>query len=231
MLLPFTFVSLLHSPEDYYERWSIGSLIRLRLAAIGITLFLPALYIAILSFHPGMIPFKLVFSIRFPGRRAFPCCDRSLTDGGYTGIAREAGIRLPKPIGQTIGIVGGLVIGRRGSGWDREPDYGYHCGTDSDIVFAIPSYSAGISFRIALCNHDCASILGLYGIVLTFIMICIHLMRRTFGIPYLSPVAPSIQHDWKDMFIRVPVTWLTRRPLFMKPQDIHRAKAVICNEQ
>ena len=58
------FVSLLHSPEDYYERWSIGSLIRLlRLAAIGITLFLPALYIAILSFHPGMIPFKLVFSI------------------------------------------------------------------------------------------------------------------------------------------------------------------------
>ena len=114
LLLPFTFVSLLHSPEDYYERWSIGSLIRLlRLAAIGITLFLPALYIAILSFHPGMIPFKLVFSIAASREGVpFPAVIEALLMEVTLELLREAGIRLPKPIGQTIGIVGGLVIGR-----------------------------------------------------------------------------------------------------------------------
>ncbi|ACX63886.1 spore germination protein [Paenibacillus sp. Y412MC10] len=229
LLLPFTFISLLHSPEDYYERWSIGSLIRLlRLVAIGITLFLPALYIAILSFHPGMIPFKLVFSIAASREGVpFPAVIEALLMEVTLELLREAGIRLPKPIGQTIGIVGGLVIG----------EAAVQAGIVSPIMviivaltaissFAIPSYSAGISFRmLRFAIMIAASFLGLYGIVLTFIMICIHLMRlHSFGIPYLSPIAPSVQHDWKDMFIRVPVTWLTLRPLFMKPQDIHRAK-------
>src|SRR5690606_36015998 len=113
LVLPFTFISLLHSPEDYYERGMIGSLIRLlRLGAAGITLFLPAIYIAVLSFHPGMIPFKLVISIA-AGREGvpFPAVIEAIIMEITLELLREAGIRLPKPIGQTIGIVGGLIIG------------------------------------------------------------------------------------------------------------------------
>ena len=155
-LLPFTFVSLLHSPEDYYERWSIGSLIRLsRLAAIGITLFLPALYIAILSFHPGMIPFKLVFSIVASREGVpFPAVIEALLME-VTLELREAGIRLPKPIGQTIGIVGGLVI-----------EVAVQAGIVSPIMVIIVALTAISSlpfhltaqaylFECALCNHDC----------------------------------------------------------------------------
>ncbi|MCM3784519.1 spore germination protein [Neobacillus mesonae] len=229
LLLPFTFVSLLHSPEDYYERWIIGSLIRLlRLAAIFITLFLPALYIAILSFHPGMIPFKLVFSIAASREGVpFPAVIEAILMEVTLELLREAGIRLPKPIGQTIGIVGGLVIG----------EAAVQAGIVSPIMviivaltaissFAIPSYSAGISFRmLRFVTMIAASFLGLYGIVMVFIMICLHLVRlQSFGVPYLTPIAPSFSHDWKDMFIRLPVTWLTRRPLFMKPEDKNRAK-------
>lgn len=229
LILPFTFVALLHSPEDYYERWIIGSLIRLlRLAAIFITLFLPALYIAILSFHPGMIPFKLVFTIAASREGVpFPAIIEAMLMEVTLELLREAGIRLPKPIGQTIGIVGGLVIG----------EAAVQAGIVSPIMviivaltaissFAIPSYSAGISFRmLRFFLMITASFFGLYGIVMAFIVICIHLMRlQSFGIPYLTPIAPSFVDDWKDTFVRVPVTWLLRRPLFMKTRDIRRAK-------
>lgn len=229
LLLPFTFVSLLHSPEDYYERWVIGSLIRLlRLVAVFATLFLPALYIAILSFHPGMIPFKLVVSIAASREGVpFPAVIEALLMEVTLELLREAGIRLPKPIGQTIGIVGGLVIG----------EAAVQAGIVSPIMviivaltaissFAIPSFSAGISFRmLRFITMISASFLGLYGIVMLFIMICLHLIRlHSFGVPYLAPIAPSFKGDWKDMFLRVPVTWLTKRPVFMKPGDTHRAK-------
>lgn len=229
LILPFTFVSLLHSPEDYYERWVIGSLIRLlRLVAVAITLFLPALYIAILSFHPGMIPFKLVFTIAAAREGVpFPAVVEALLMEVTLELLREAGIRLPKPIGQTIGIVGGLVIG----------EAAVQAGIVSPIMviivaltaiasFAIPSYSAGISFRmLRFVTMIAASFLGLYGIVMIFIMVCLHLVRlQSFGVPYLTPITPSFRDDWKDLFIRVPVTLLTERPRFMRPADTKRAK-------
>lgn len=229
LILPFTYISLIHSPEDYYERWFIGSLIRLlRFVAVTFTLFLPALYIAILSFHPSMIPFKLVFSIAAAREGVpFPAVIEAVLMEVTLELLREAGIRLPKPIGQTIGIVGGLVIG----------DAAVQAGIVSPVMviivaltaissFAIPSYSAGIAFRmLRFVTMIAASFLGLYGIVMVFVMICMHLIRlQSFGVPYLAPIAPSFKKDWLDMFIRAPVSVLTSRPSFMKTKDKYRTK-------
>ncbi|WP_372631377.1 spore germination protein [Cohnella sp.] len=228
LILPTTFVALIQSPEDYYERWMIGSLIRLlRYFAVFIALFLPSVYIALVSFHPGMIPFKLAFSIAAAREGVpFPAVIEALLMEGTLELLREAGIRLPKPIGQTIGIVGGLVIG----------EAAVQAGVVSPIMvivvaitaissFAIPSYSAGISFRmLRFATMLAAAALGLFGIILTFIMISIHLVRlKSFGMPYSTPVAPMFTSDWRDLVVRSPVTFLTRRPQFMQTKNANRA--------
>jgi spore germination protein len=228
LILPTTFVSLIQSPEDYYERWGIGSLIRmLRYLAVFISLFFPALYIALVSFHQGMIPFKLAFSIAAAREGVpFPAVIEALLMEGTLELLREAGIRLPKPIGQTIGIVGGLVIG----------EAAVQAGVVSPIMvivvavtaiasFAIPSYSAGIAFRILrFATMLSASFLGLFGIILAFIMISVHLVRlKSFGVPYSTPFAPMFTHDWRDLLIRAPITFLKKRPQFMQTKNVNRS--------
>ncbi|WP_391574292.1 spore germination protein [Cohnella sp.] len=228
LILPTTFVALIQSPEDYYERWLIGSLIRLlRYVAVFIALFFPAIYIALVSFHQGMIPFKLAFSIAAAREGVpFPAVIEALLMEGTLELLREAGVRLPKPIGQTIGIVGGLVIG----------EAAVQAGVVSPIMvivvavtaissFAIPSYSAGIAFRmLRFATMLAAAVLGLFGIILAFIVISIHLVRlRSFGMPYSSPFAPIFLNDWRDLVVRFPVTFLTKRPEFMQTKNINRA--------
>lgn len=228
LVMPTTFISLVQSPEDYYERWMIGSLIRLlRYAAILISLFLPAIYIALISFHQGMIPFKLASSIAASREGVpFPAVIEALLMEVTLELLREAGIRLPKPIGQTIGIVGGLVIGEAAvQAGIVSPIMVIAVAVTAISSFTIPSYSAGIAFRmLRFATMIAASILGLYGIVLMFIMITSHLLRLySFGVPYSAPFAPSLRSDWQDLFIRAPITVLTRRPRFMQTKDVERA--------
>ena len=114
LIAPVTFSMMMQSPEDYYERWISGTLIRLlRFGAAIIALFTPALYISFISFHPGLIPTKLAISI-IGGRIGvpFPAIIEALLMEVAIEILREAGLRLPKPIGSAMGIVGGLIIGQ-----------------------------------------------------------------------------------------------------------------------
>src|SRR5699024_1653256 len=115
LLLPVTLSKALQSPEDYYERWTIGTLLRsLRYLASFIAVFLPALYIALISYDVGLIPSKLAFSIAATSEGVpFPPFVEALFMTITMELLREAGARLPTTIGQTIGIVGGLVIGER----------------------------------------------------------------------------------------------------------------------
>lgn len=128
LIVPVTFSMLLQSPEDYYERWSLSSLIRImRIGAAMISALGPALYISFISFHPGLIPSELAISIT--GTRVgvpFPSLIEALIMEVAIEILREAGLRLPKPIGPAMGIVGGIIIGEVGcAGRHRQPDYGH----------------------------------------------------------------------------------------------------------
>jgi len=138
---------------------------------------------------------------------------------------REAGARLPKPIGQTIGIVGGIIVG----------DAAVRAGITSPFMviivsitaissFIIPSYNAAIAFRIIRFPiMVLAATFGMYGIMLAFIMINIHLvLLKSFGADYASPVAPILINDLKDTIIRAPLKFLKRRPEFVDPIDIDR---------
>lgn len=227
LIVPVSISMLMQSPEDYYERWIPGTLVRvLRYIAALISTLGPALYISFISFHQGLIPTKLAVSIA--GSREgvpFPSLIEALIMEVSIEILREAGLRLPKPIGQTIGIVGGLVIG----------EAAVQAGIVSPIMvivvaitaissFAIPQYSAGIALRIIrFGTMFSAAIFGLYGVILFFLLVCSHLAKlKSFGIPYLSPAAPYRFGDWKDFVLRAPLSIMTRRPKAMQVKQPKR---------
>lgn len=227
LIVPVTFSMLLQSPEDYYERWIPGSLLRtLRFMVAFLALMTPALYISFISFHPGLIPTELAVTIIETRQGVpFPSLIEVLILEISIEILREAGIRLPKPVGPAMGIVGGLIIG----------DAAVQAGIVSPILvivvavtaissFAIPTYSAGITLRLLrFAGMLFASILGMYGTILFFLMICIHLTKlKSFGVPYVTPVSPYRFSDWKDLLLRVPVTMMKSRPELLKTQDKKR---------
>ncbi|QNR68074.1 spore germination protein [Paenibacillus peoriae] len=227
LIVPVTFSMLLQSPEDYYERWIPGTLLRLlRFSGAFIALMGPALYISFISFHPGLIPTKLVISIIETRQGVpFPSVIEVMILEISIEILREAGIRLPKPIGPAMGIVGGLVIG----------DAAVNAGIVSPFLvivvsvtaissFSIPTYSAGITLRILrFAGMVFAAILGMFGTILFFLLICIHLTKlKSFGVPYVTPFSPMRLSDWKDVYIRAPISMMKRRPVMMKTQQKKR---------
>lgn len=227
LVAPVTFPQFFQSPEDYYERFPIGTLVRfLRYGAAFIAVFLPALYIALLSYHPGMIPSRLAFSIA--GAREgvpFPAFVEAMLMEITIELLREAGLRLPRPIGQTIGIVGGLVIGEAAvAAGIMSPIMVIVVALTAIASFALPSYSMGISLRIMrFYVMVAAAFLGLYGIILVYIMINIHLVNlKSFGIPYSVPFAPSVFTDWRDLVVRAPLLFNKKRPKFMQTEDKDR---------
>ncbi|MBW4080666.1 spore germination protein [Paenibacillus sp. S150] len=227
LIVPVTFSMLLQSPEDYYERWLPGSLLRmLRFFASFMALMAPALYISFISFHPGLIPTELVISIIETRQGVpFPSVIEVLILEISIEILREAGIRLPKPIGPAMGIVGGLIIG----------DAAVQAGIVSPFLvivvavtaissFSIPLYSAGITLRVLrFIGMGFAAFLGMYGTILFFLLILIHLSKlKSFGTPYVTPFSPIRLSDWKDLYIRAPLSIMKRRPEMMKPQKNRR---------
>lgn len=224
LVAPITLGDTLHSMDDYNQKWMSATLLRLlRYLSAFFALFLPALYIALVAYHPGMIPSSLAFSIAASREGVpFPAAIEALLMAITFEILHEAGIRLPKTIGETIGIVGGLVIG----------DAAVSAGIVSPVMvivtaltaiasFSVPTYSVAIAFRTArFAFMIAASFLGLYGIILVYIMINIHLVNlKSIGIPYSTPFAPTFIKDWKNLILRAPITKLTQRPTYLKPLD------------
>ena len=224
LIAPVTFSMLLQSPEDYYERWLPGTLLRLlRFMTAFVSLFAPALYISFISFHPGLIPTKLAISII--GSREgvpFPALIEALIMEVAIEVLREAGLRLPKPIGPAMGIVGGLIIGQAAvEAGIVSPIMVIVVAVTAISSFTIPQYSVGITLRILrFVAMFCAAIFGLYGVILFFLLLCSHLVKlKSFGVPYTSPAVPYRFSDWKDFMVRMPLKIMRRRPKIMHTKN------------
>lgn len=228
LLMPVTYGMMLQSPEDYYERWLPSSLIRiLRFVATLISLFAPAVYISFISFHPGLIPTKLVVSI-IGTRQGVPFS--TLIEAMIMEVAiemlREAGLRLPKPIGPAMGIVGGLIIGQAAvNAGIVSPILVIVVAVTAISSFATPMYSAGISMRLLRFPiMFSAAIFGLYGVIMSFLFLTIHMLKlKSFGIPYVTMAVPQSLKDWKDYLIRAPLQFMKSRPNVLKTKDPKRS--------
>jgi len=227
LIVPMTFWSGLQAVEDYYERFIYTTFIRwLRYILFNFSLFMPSLYVALTTYHPKLIPAPLLISIA-AARDSVPfpaIVEAFIMEFMFEGL-REAGVRLPKAIGPAVSIVGALVIGQAAvqAGIVSTPMV-IVVATTGIASFAIPRYNLGTAFRmIRFVMLILAGIFGLYGIVIGFIALTIHLVNlRSFGVPYFSPVAPQIPNHLKDVLVRPPRWSLTYRPALIAGDNKRR---------
>ncbi|MFQ8010430.1 spore germination protein [Bacillus sp. NIO_002] len=210
LVVPASLGILMQSPDDYYERWISASLIRaLRFTSIFITLFFSSIYIALVSFHQGLLPTTLAVTIAANRENVpFPPIIEAMVMEITIELLREAGLRLPSPLGQTIGLVGGVVIGQ--------------AAVEANIVssimvivvsivalasFTVPQYGMGLSFRVLrFISMFTAAAFGLYGMILFMLAIYTHLSRqRSFGSPYFSPNGFFSLKNANDSILRLPI--------------------------
>ncbi|MBP1894131.1 spore germination protein [Paenibacillus lactis] len=214
---PSSFFEFFSSSDDYYQRWSIGTAtLLLRFQALIITLVLTALYVSVTSFHYEMIPENLILTLTESRSKVpFPPIFEALLMETTIELLREAGARLPTKIGQTIGIVGGIVIGQAAVQAGLTSNILIIAVASSAIAsFVIPNYVMSASFRLLrFLLIILAGLWGNLGLAIGMAWIVIHLSGLTsIGTSYLSPVAPFEPYDWRDVFLRAPFSMLGRRP-------------------
>lgn len=217
LICPALFVEFFGTSEDYYVRTVYASMIRLlRILAFFIALMLPSIYIALSTFQPELIPTVLLLAI-LDSREGipFPALFEALIMEGTFELLREAGIRLPKPIGSAISIVGGLVIGQAAiQAKIASPIMVIVVALTGIASFAIPHYEMGIALRVLRFPMMLVvGVLGFFGLMVGFLVTLLHLTSmHTLGEPYLQSIAPLRIKDWRDVFIRVPYKYLLRAP-------------------
>lgn len=217
LIVPTTLYSLLQAAEDYYQRWMISTAIRwLRYLFFTLSLLLPSIYVALITFHHEMVPTTLLISMaRSREEIPFPALVEALIMEATFEALREAGVRLPKQVGAAVSIVGALVIGQAAvsAGVVSAPMVMVVAITGI-ASFTIPRYTAGNALRmLRFPMMFLAGTLGLLGIILGIIVIVVHLCSlRSFGVPYLSPMAPMKGRDMKDVMMRAPWWMLNTRP-------------------
>ena len=216
LIAPITFFSLLQTPEDYYERYVVGTAIRwLRYFFFVISLLGPSLYVAVVTYHQEMIPTTLMLTMA-RSREQIPftaLMEAFLMETMFEAL-REAGARLPKQIGSAVSIVGALVIGQAAisAGIVSAPMVMVVAITGI-ASFMAPRYTIGIPIRLLRFPiMFLAGMMGLLGVMLGVIALLTHLLNlRSFGVPYMSPLAPIEKRGLKDVLWRAPRWMLNRR--------------------
>lgn len=231
LMVPATLGTLMQSTEDYYTRWIEASIIRLLRLLAALLIFLPSpLYVAITSYHPGLLPTKLTYFLAASRLNVpFPSVLEALLMEITMELLREAGTRMSGPIGSTIGIVGGLIIGQAAvEAGVVSPLMIIIVAVATIATFVIPSYELSAAFRLfKFVLIILASIFGLYGIVIGVAVVGTHLVTlNSFGIPLTSPYSGLgvEEGDLKDTLVKAPLQRLWLRPGFTFPRNKKRMK-------
>jgi spore germination protein KA len=217
LIVPAEFITLMQSPEDYYERYMVATAIRwLRYIGFAMSLLLPSLYIAITTFHQEMIPTRLLISLAAAREGVpFPALVEALMMEFTFEALREAGIRLPRAVGQAVSIVGALVIGQAAvQAGIVSPLMVIVVAITGIASFMNPAFNIALTMRLMRFPLMLlAATLGLFGVMVGILAILIHLAGlRSFGVPYLSSLAPLHTKDLKDVAVRAPWWAMDNRP-------------------
>lgn len=227
LTLPFLFIEYFQANEDYYNNFIYASINRIiRYIGFFLTTSTPAIYLALVTYHQEMIPTPLLISISAAREGIpFPTVFEAIAMTFVFEVLREAGVRLPKPIGATISIVGALVLG------DAAVNARF-ASAPIVIIIALTGISSflvpkmlGPVLIIRVIFLLLASFLGLYGYIFGVIGLFIHLMSmRSFGVPYMMDLVSTKLQDMKDTSIRAPWWYMQYRPKFMSSKNRIRKK-------
>lgn len=221
---PTTIVEFFSAFDDYFMPWHFATAFRLlRLVGVLFSLLSSSLYVAVLTYHYQLIPKDLMNTlISSRSMIPFPPIMEALILESTIELLREAGARLPSKVGQTMGIVGGIVIGTAS----------VQAGLTSNVLlilvamsalasFSIPNYMMSTTIRlIRFPIILSAQVLGLIGIAICFGFFLAHLLKLTsLGRPYMEPVYPFRITDLKDALIRLPFNDQSLRPMYLRTKD------------
>ncbi len=228
LVMPVTFFDLITSAEDEYLRYPYSVFVRiLRYAAAIIASLFPAVFVSLMNYHPELLMTNLTYAIA-SSRSAVPLgavAELLLMELAFE-LIKEAGIRVPGPIGSTLGIVGGLIVGQ--------------AAVDANIVspimiiivavtgisaFTIPSYSLSFSFRFSRFLYIFgAAVAGLAGVTAVFFVNTLAAAgTKSFGVPFLSPMCPRESKSAAELIFGRPI-WKRGevREEYLKPRDIQK---------
>lgn len=225
LTVPFIALEYAQSNEDYYNNFIISSINRLfRSITASIANGIPAFFLAIVTFHQEMLPTPLLLSISASREGVpLPTFVSLLVMLLIFDILREVGIRMPAPIGQAVNIVGTLVLGQ--------------AAVEARLVSAPVVIITALSGIMTLLNMNLAgpailqrtffllgaAFLGLYGLLLCYILNYLHMMGiRSFGVPYMLNSASLRNHNVQDALIRAPWWTMTLRPKIIGARNLVR---------
>ncbi|MGN7355814.1 spore germination protein [Paenibacillus sp. SAF-054] len=229
LLVPVTLLSLIQSSEDYYQSFWSASWIRIvRIFFAVLSMLLPSLYVAITTFQPEMIPTDLLLTIT-AARENVPfsaLTEAFIMELTFEGL-REAGTRIPKPVGQTISVIGAIVIGQAAvqAGIVSSPMV-IVVSITGIASYIIPHFELGLTLRmLRFVLLIAGGTMGLLGVFLMAFLVFGHLVNlKSFGAPYMQPLAPLIFKEWKDIFVRVPSSAMKTRSTSYTTRNTRRQK-------
>ncbi len=205
LIVPYLFIEYFQTFDDYAEKPHFATLARwLKYIAFLITVLLPGVYVALGTFNPEAFPSKFVNKIATSiGETPFPLVFETLVIHFIYEIMREAGLRLPRPLGHAVSIIGGLVIG------DAAVNSGL-IGTPTLMIVALTAIS---SYIIPNLYEPCAvlrllfiligGIFGLLGVMLVFTVVLLEICSKdSYNIVFSSPISPFNFNSMRDVLIR-----------------------------
>ncbi|WP_235680435.1 spore germination protein [Paenibacillus albicereus] len=217
LIAPATLSFIMKSPEDVHFNYSYVSFSRIiRILSLFLSIFLPGIWIALMAFHQDQIPFRLMATISV-SRLGLPLSAQMemLLLLLLLEIFKEAGVRLPNPIGQTLTSIGGLIIG----------DAAIRAGLVSPSVVVVGAITAvsGVTLVNQMLStvisifrmffFFLASFFGMYGVILGIVLMVAYMARlQSFGVNYLVPLSPLMPKDALMSYLRLPFAYIRKRP-------------------
>jgi spore germination protein KA len=217
LFAPVTFFTFFQSPDDYYSRYAGSTWVRgVRLLGLLTSTIMPALAVAIINFHPELLPVSLLISIAEGRERVpFPLLVEILGMDITFELLREAGLRMPRSIGQALSVLGALVLGQAAIQAGL-------VGPHAILIVAVTAITSFLVGRIRITQATrllrfallfAAGALGILGLMLLLIAVFVHQVSlRSLGVPYMYPLAPLDLQALKDVLIRAPRWWHRQRP-------------------
>jgi F0F1-type ATP synthase membrane subunit c/vacuolar-type H+-ATPase subunit K len=221
---PTNLTAILKSPEDMYLPFYFVALERaLRIIGLFVSILLPGFWVSVSSFNMDQIPFPLLATI-VSSKLGLPlsgALDFYFMLGLFE-LFREAGLRLPRAVGQTVAVVGGLIVGEAAIG----------AGITSPTTLVVSAVTAVSSFTLVNQSLNgtvtvlrifiliCGSVLGMYGFFIGILATVLYLsVQRSFGVSYLAPLSPPDFREWVQALLAIPVRLQKKRPGFLRTKD------------
>jgi len=227
LLIPATVDTLFQTSDDYYRHFEVVSFLRIiRYLAAHLALFLPGFYVAVSCFHSQILPTALALSMAEAREGVpFPVMIETIFLEIAFELIREAGLRMPGAIGNTIGIVGGLIIGQSAVSANLvSPMTVVIVALTALGSFSVPNEEFSEALRLVKYVYILlGGFLGIVGIIFGAYLLLLHLASlKSFGIPYLSPYIGAEKNEYfdlRDSMVRFPLRMLWKRPVYARRQQ------------